>query len=216
MIRRTLVLGAAGLAAAALAGANRVRRDGVSPFGATHTPAGSPLVRPDVPSEGPPHARLTLVEFLDPAGEASRAFHPVVREIRTRYPDDVHLVRRYASFHAGSREGLRILEAARRQDRFGPVLEALYETQPAWAGHDRTLPIVAWDVAASAGLDVERGRRVAQGPEVGAHLAREQADAEAMGVTRAPTYFIDGRRVSLPEPDALAATLRTRLGSGTA
>ena len=216
MNRRTLVVGVAALAATALVGGNRVRRDGVSSFGATHTPVGSPLVRPDVPSEGPPDARLTLIEFFDPAGEASRAFHPVVREVRMRYPDDVRLARRYASFHAGSREGFRILEAARRQHLFNPVLEALYKTQVAWAGPDWPLPLVAWDVAASAGLDLEWGRRVAQAAEVEAHLARERADAEAVGVVRAPTFCINGRRVRLPEPNSLAAVVRTQLGSGTA
>jgi hypothetical protein len=51
--------------------------------------------------------------------------HPVLAEIRERYPEQVRIVMRYATFHDGSDIAVRILETARLQGLFEPVLEAL-------------------------------------------------------------------------------------------
>lgn len=40
-----------------------------------------------------------------------------------RYPNDVRLVIRYAPFHSGSDKVVKLLEAAKRQDKCLPVLE---------------------------------------------------------------------------------------------
>ncbi len=45
------------------------------------------LVRPYSPVLGPAQAPVTIVEFLDPACEACRAFAPVVKQIMFLYPD---------------------------------------------------------------------------------------------------------------------------------
>lgn len=74
---------------------------------------------------------MTIVEFFDPACEACRAFHPIVKQILTQYPDDVRVVMRYTPFHGeGSELAIKVLEAARLQDVFVPVLEALAKISP--------------------------------------------------------------------------------------
>lgn len=47
----------------------------------------------------------------------------------------MRVVIRYAALHPTSEEGIRILEAARKQLKFEPVLERLIETQSTWAPH---------------------------------------------------------------------------------
>ena len=84
---------------------------------------------------GEESAPVTIVEFFDPACEACRAFHPVVKSILDEHAGQVRVVLRYAAFHDGSDEAVKILEAARRQEVFEPVLEALLEVQPQWANH---------------------------------------------------------------------------------
>lgn len=81
------------------------------------SPGESNLIRPHSPMVGPPEARVTIVEFFDPSCEACRAFYPIVKQIMGEYPKDTRLVLRYAALHAGSDEAVRILEAARLQDK---------------------------------------------------------------------------------------------------
>ena len=88
------------------------------------------LVRIHAPVMGAANAPVTIVEFFDPSCEACRAFYPHVKKILADYPRDVRLVIRYAPFHQGSDDAVAILELARSQGRFEPVLEALVARQP--------------------------------------------------------------------------------------
>lgn len=149
MNRRTLILGASALGVAAFAGGAFVlkqRRDAEAEAAAAAAPTADPtlLVREYSPSFGPADAPVTLVEFFDPSCEACRAYHPVVQEIRRQFPTQVRVVLRYTVFHEGSDEAVRILEAARMQDKFEPVLDALLEQQPGWAVHGAPQLDVAW------------------------------------------------------------------------
>ena len=79
------------------------------------------LIRPHSPILGPADAPVTIAEFFDPSCAACRAFHPVLQQIRETYPTQVRIVLRYAAFHEESDAAVRILEAARMQDKFEPV-----------------------------------------------------------------------------------------------
>ena len=193
MNRRLLVIATLALAAAVFAGAWLMLERSAPTAAATAPPAGSALIRPHSPVLGPDNAPVTIVEFFDPACEACRAFHPVLADIRRQHPDEVRIVMRYAAFHDGSDTVIRILEAARRQALFEPVLEALLAAQPAWAQHGNPQLDVAWAAAAEAGLDVKRAREVMTDPAIDAVLAQDAADIAAVGVQRTPTFFVDGR-----------------------
>ncbi|WP_288254450.1 thioredoxin domain-containing protein [uncultured Hydrogenophaga sp.] len=71
-----------------------------------------------------------MVEFSDPACETCRAFYPLVKELMAQYPTQVRLVIRYAPFHQGSDQVVKLLEAARRQDKYVAVMEAVLKAQP--------------------------------------------------------------------------------------
>lgn len=153
------------------------------------------LVRPHSPVIGPADAPVTLVEFLDPACEACRAYAPVVKQILFLHPDEVRVVVRYAAFHHGSDEAVRILDAARKQGRFDEVLSALFDAQPEWAAHGAPDLARAWQVAGAAGLDIERARRDAKSAAAGEVLKIDDADIVALQVESTPTFFVNGARV---------------------
>jgi protein-disulfide isomerase len=160
----------------------------------TVTAQGSgPLVRPHSPVLGPRNARVTIVEFFDPSCEACRAFYPVVKQVMAEYPSDVRLVIRYAPLHAGSEEGVRILEAARLQGVYLPVLEALLASQPEW--HDGNMA-GAWAAAETAGLNVPRARAALRSPQIDAVLQGDIADLQAVGIKGTPTFFVNGKPLS--------------------
>lgn len=162
------------------------------------------LVRFNSPVVGPQNAPVTIVEFFDPSCEACRAFYPIVKQIMARHPEQVRLVLRYAPLHEGSDQAVRILEAARKQDRLIPVLEAMLAGQPNWAAHGAPNLDIAWQIAETAGLDLDRARVDAQGEDVTAVLAQEIADLEALGVSQTPTFYVNGRELLDFGPQQLA------------
>lgn len=151
------------------------------------------LVREHSPVIGPREAPVTVVEFLDPACEACRAFAPVVKQIRFMHPESVRVVVRYAAFHQGSDEAIRLLDAARRQGKFEAALAALFDGQPDWAAHHAPNVERAWELAAAAGLDVERARGDARSAAAEQVLRQEGEDVVALKVDRTPTFFVNGR-----------------------
>ena len=85
----------------------------------------SNLIRAHSPVIGRADAPVAIVEFLDPSCEACRAFYPLVKQILDAFPGQTKLVIRFAPLHDGSDEAVGILEAARIQDIYLPVLEKL-------------------------------------------------------------------------------------------
>lgn len=194
MKRRQLIVVSAGGAAAVVFGGLAVyynRIDG-SGAGVVSGDADS-LVREHSPAFGPANAPVTIVEFFDPSCEACRAFYPIVKNILAQYPQDVRLVLRYAAFHEGSDQAVGILEAARKQNLFEPVLEALLAGQPEWAPHSGPVLDKAWRAAAAAGLDLARAKQDATSDEVAAVLDQESKDIDTWKVEQTPTFFVNGK-----------------------
>lgn len=159
----------------------------------TALPQETPLVRGDAPTLGPVNAKVTIVEFFDPACEACRAFYPIVKRTMAQYPADVRLVLRYAPLHPGSDEAVRILETARLQNLFIPVLEALLARQPEWAAHGSMDLERAWTIAGDAGLDLPKARATRLAPKITAALNRDIQDLKAVGVSQTPSFFVNGK-----------------------
>jgi protein-disulfide isomerase len=67
--------------------------------------------------KGPPDARVTIVEFLDPACETCRDFLPLLNSLVDRHPGKVRVMVRYAPLHPGSDQVVKMLEAAHRQGK---------------------------------------------------------------------------------------------------
>lgn len=163
------------------------------------------LVRMHSPVLGPQQAPVTIVEFFDPACEACRAFHPFVKTLLAKYPGDLRLVIRYAPLHQGSDEVVKLLEAARLQGKYEPVLEAVLAAQPAWADHANPNPALALEAARRAGLDVARAMQDMERPASRAILAQDVEDLRALGVNKTPTFYVNGRSLPSFGPDQLAA-----------
>ena len=91
---------------------------------------------------GPVTAPGTIVEFCD----SCRAMYPHVKQLLAAHPKDVRLVIRYVPFHGQvSKEAIGVLEAAREQKKFEPVLETLMRNQPVWASHGAPDPKKVWE-----------------------------------------------------------------------
>lgn len=151
------------------------------------------LVRDHSPVKGPPSARVTIVEFFDPACETCRAFYPFVEQLMAQHPGKIQLVLRYTPFHDGSDYVVRILEAARRQGRYWETLEAAFASQPSWASHHRPQPEKLWAYLGDTGLDLDRARNDMFDGDITDVIRQDLADARQLQVTKTPGYFVNGR-----------------------
>jgi protein-disulfide isomerase len=151
------------------------------------------LVRMHSPALGNAQARVVIVEFLDPACETCRAFYPFVKELMAANPEDIRLVLRYAPFHDGSEAVVAVLEAARRQGKFWPALEAVLASQAQWAPHHVAQVALVWPHLEGLGLDLEQLRADMSSPEIGRIIEQDLADAQALNVKATPEFFVNGQ-----------------------
>ncbi|MDP2371584.1 thioredoxin domain-containing protein [Rhodoferax sp.] len=152
------------------------------------------LVRPDAAVYGNPDAKVSIVEFLDPACEACRAFYPLVKGLVNASFGRVNLVLRYAAFHQGSDQAVKILEAARKQpEMYWPVLEIMLKTQPQWASHDHPQPAMLWQLIGETGVDVARAKLDANDPAIQKRLDQDMADVLTLKISKTPSFFVNGK-----------------------
>ena len=163
------------------------------------------LVRMHSTVFGPQDAPVTIVEFFDPACETCRAMYPIVKSLMAQHGNSVKLVLRYAPFHHGSDQVVKLLEAAKSQGKYQPVLEALLDAQPDWADHGQPNLEIAFKAAEQAGLDMARARQDIEKPGMQALLQQDIEDLTALQVTKTPTFFVNGRSLPSFGPDQLAA-----------
>ena len=172
---------------------------------ASLAPAGAPAL-------GPVTAPVTIVEFFDPACESCRAMYPHVKQLLAAHPKDVRLVIRYVPFHGQvSKEAIGVLEAAREQKKFEPVLETLMRNQPVWASHGASDPKKVWEFALAAGLDRARAQRYLATGAVETLIKREVAAVEAADIRGTPTFFVNGKLLSELGPQQLSALVAAEL-----
>ncbi|MBP8183005.1 MAG: thioredoxin domain-containing protein, partial [Rhodoferax sp.] len=116
----------------------------------------SALIRAHSPSLGNADAPVVIVEFFDPACGTCRTFYPLVKQLMAGHPNRIRLVMRYAPFHKGSDRVVAILEAARRQGKFWPTLEALFASQSQWVSNHTVNADLTWPLLGGTGLNMEQ------------------------------------------------------------
>lgn len=150
------------------------------------------LVRAHSPVHGNPGAKVTIVEFFDPACETCRTFYPIVKGMVNASFGQVRLVVRHAALHKGSDTAVKILEAAKQQGKYWEVLEKTLAAQSQWAAHDNPQPELIWDLIADTGLDVAKAKSAANSPEIDQLLRQDMADMKALKVDKTPGFFVNG------------------------
>ncbi|MBL4681467.1 MAG: thioredoxin domain-containing protein [Pseudomonadales bacterium] len=151
------------------------------------------LIRDYSVKAGDPSAKVTIVEFLDPACRTCAQFHPFVKQLMQHHPGKVNLVVRYLPFHKGSDQMVAILEAARKQNKFWEVLELMFDTQSQWTINHVAYPDVFWELIDRAGVDPERIKQDMRAPEIVQIIQQDLADGKFLGADKTPSFFVNGK-----------------------
>jgi len=157
--------------------------------------------------KGSPSAAVTVVEFLDPECESCRRFNPYLHSIMNDYDGKIQLVVRYAAFHANSSFAIKILEAARKQDKYWQALEILFQHQPEWGDHHNPRPELIWTFLPRMNIDVEKLKRDMEDPKIVEIIEQDAKDGQALGVKATPTFFVNGKMVQEFGPHHLRAAI---------
>lgn len=151
------------------------------------------LIRDYSPSIGSNEAKVTIVEFFDPACGTCKAFYPFVKRLMQKNWGKVRVVLRYTPLHQGSDYVAAMLEASRLQGKFWETLEAIYDAQPLWASHNNPQPQKLWELIGHVGLDLNRLKTDMQNPTVAQRVQQDTQDARALQVTKTPGFFVNGK-----------------------
>jgi len=169
------------------------------------------LVRTHSPTVGNAEAKVHIVEFLDPACGTCAAFYPQVKRLMAANPDRIRLSVRHVPFHKGADEVVKALEAARAQGKYWQALEAVLGAQDRWTVNHVAQGELALPVMAAAGVDLEKIKADMNAPEIATRIQQDLADAKALGVTKTPEFFVNGRALPSFGLDQLEALVRDEL-----
>jgi len=142
---------------------------------------------------GDPSAKVTIVEFMDPACGTCAQFHPFVKQLMQRHAGKVNLVVRYLPLHKGSDQMVAMLEAARKQNKFWEVLELMFETQSQWTVNHVAKPEIFWDLIAQAGVDPARIQQDINAAAIMQIIQQDLADGKLLGADKTPSFFVNGK-----------------------
>lgn len=146
---------------------------------------------------GSDSAKVKLVEFSDLQCPACLAAEPVVKKIRSTYPDQVQLIYRHFPLpqHSHGREAANFAEAAGEQGKFWEMHDKLFETQAEWSS-----------LADASGFFLDLGKQLALDENkvkqailttAKARIDDDVAEGQRLGVNSTPTFFVNGHKLNL-------------------
>ena len=145
------------------------------------------------PTMGPLDAKVTIVEFFDPACATCSTFYPFVKQLMNDNPGKVNLVLRYLPLHQNSDVIVSIFEATRLQNRFWETLERAYQTREAWIDHHVSRPEKFWEQLGGLGLDMEKLNEDIRSAEIARRVKLDMLDAQQLKVSKTPGFFVNGK-----------------------
>lgn len=151
------------------------------------------LERTNAPTKGGKNARVTIVEFFDPACGTCSQFYPLINNLVKKYQGKVKVVMRYAPLHQGSEDVVKMLEAAHRQGQFWPAIELLFANQQRWVEHHVSNPAQALAGIKTLKLDHEKLDSDWQSSQVAKVVAQDIQDGQTLKVRATPQFFVNGK-----------------------
>ncbi|MEH6384093.1 MAG: thioredoxin domain-containing protein [Colwellia sp.] len=145
------------------------------------------------PIKGPLEAKVTIVEFFDPACETCSAFSPLVNNLIKKYPGKVNVMMRYTPFHKGSEQVVKLLEAAHLQGQFWPAVDILFSEQQRWTRHHVAQPQSARALLKDLPLDNEKFMRDVSSDKVSKVIMQDIEDGKILDVRATPQFFVNGK-----------------------
>jgi protein-disulfide isomerase len=152
------------------------------------------------PVRGPSDAKVTIVEYSDfQCPFCARVYTTLEDQVLKEYGEKVRFVfKNYplSSIHPWAEDGAVASECAFRQgnDAFWTMYKGLF-TRQAEINKDN-LKDKAAEIAKAGDLDVARFQECLEGRQALEAVRADETEANTLGVSSTPTFFVNGRRLS--------------------
>jgi protein-disulfide isomerase len=136
---------------------------------------------------------------------------PTLQQIQKEYGDKVRIVFKHLplSMHPKAPAAHAAAEAAHQQGKFWEMHDLIFANQEAMS------PEKYVEYAKQLKLDVERFQRDVASAQVKARIDADSDEADRLGVTGTPSFFVNGRFLSGAQPfDAFKELIDQELGRG--
>lgn len=142
--------------------------------------------------------KVVLVEFGDFECPACGSAHPVLKQLKADYQNDLNVVFRNFPLpqHKNAEIAAKAAEAAGVQNKFWPMHDMLFENQSEWAQSDNPREIFI-QYATEIGLNIEQFQKSLDDSALAQKIDRDINDGNASGVGSTPTFFINGKKVNV-------------------
>ena len=147
----------------------------------------------------PASEKAQLVEFLDFECESCRAAEPLLAELKKEYGDRITFIHRYYPLpgHRNSGTAAVAVEAAAQQGKYEEMAAKLFETQPQWGERQDSQAALFRTYAQELGLDLAKYDNAVLDQATKDRINQDVADGRALGVTGTPTFFLNGKKLTL-------------------
>lgn len=161
---------------------------------------------------GSSSANLKLVEFSDFQCPACKAAEPAIKEILATYPDQVQFIYRHFPLpqHKNAKAAAIIAEEAAKSGKFWQMHDLLFETQENWSNLADPIDYFA-DLAARLELDKEQVKKALLDRPYERKINEDIADGQNLGVTSTPTFFLNGKKLTLKSFNDLKTAVELQL-----
>jgi protein-disulfide isomerase len=151
----------------------------------------------------PATEKAQLVEFLDFECESCLAAEPLVQELKKEYGDRITFVHRYFPLpgHRNSGTAALAVEAAAQQGKYQEMATKLFATQNEWGEKQVSQAALFRTFAQGLGLDLAKYDAAVADQATQDRISQDVADGKALGVTGTPTFFLDGKKLTLNTED---------------
>lgn len=167
----------------------------------------NPFVRDYSFKTGQNKNSVVIVEFMDPQCVACKAFHPAVKNILLDYEEEVLFVVKYLANHKNSKQVVKILEAARLQNKFKETQDIIFEYQEIWASNFELI----WNYLPQAKLDIVQLKKDLLITDVTEILKQDRLDATTLKVTGSPSFYVNGKKLKKYSLDGLIDLVESEL-----
>jgi protein-disulfide isomerase len=142
---------------------------------------------------GNKNAKVTIVEFFDPACEACRSFYPLVKQQIKQYSGKVKLVARPVAFHRNVDQVVAALEASKMQNKFWDALHVVFYYQSSWAINHVADVNLIYPYLQDIGVDIDKLKVDMKSQTVTDIMQKDAQDAKTLRVLKTPTFFVNGQ-----------------------
>jgi protein-disulfide isomerase len=152
------------------------------------------------PHRGPSDARVTIVEYSDfQCPFCARVYTTLEEQVLKEYGDRVRFVFKnfpLSSIHPWAEDGAIASECAFRQgnDAFWVMYDGLFQKQSEIT--KETLKEKTVEIAKAGNLDVASFEACLDGRQTLDAVRADETEANVLGVSSTPTFFVNGRRLS--------------------